>query len=744
MTDRVGQQLGNYRLVRKLGEGGFAEVYLGEHVHLKNRQAAIKVLHTQLASTDVDSFRKEAQTVADLDHPNIVKVLDFDVVENTPFLVMDYAPNGTLRHRHPAGTALVPVTIVDYVKQVAAALQYGHTNKLVHRDVKPENMLLGKRNEVLLSDFGIALVVQSSRYQSTQEMVGTVAYMSPEQIQGHPRPASDQYSLAIVVYEWLCGDRPFHGSFTELCTQHVIAPPPPLREKIPTLPPAVELVVMTALAKDPQQRFASIQAFANALEQAILLDRPVNRAPGVAPLPLRTSTTTPVSPLPPTERAEPQSGAFSLRQSSAQTDANALYREGIIARSQGDLERTASLWQQILDSDPSYGNGTLATQTAQLLQELQPMRIQRLREQAAQANRLGDWQEEIAAWQGVLKLLPADTEAREQEPIARQNQQYAWMYNNAKQLANEGNSIAVRELLEDIWRNAPHYGDPAGLANKLELRVPLPPSYAEAKAAKARAELATQAAEQERRLQAAEENIRLQAAEQERRLQTTEENIRLQATEKKSQLRKDVGGTRAIWFYTICLLFGAGATVGSLGQPWYWAVGVVGVVALIAYIFGFRKVVPFPGMVVIAILSGALTFGLGWSTSTLALPPFDQPQISTLWVVGNRTLWLGRQIDFGLILGAICSALIILMASTNTDTDTGQFSHDFGDPILGCAILSLLPWAIVALLASWFGLGYGYGFGWNLSLIELAISMAAGAGLAFWVFLGRKLSLQKS
>src|SRR5438270_10287817 len=120
----------------------------------------------------------------------------------------------------------------------------------------------------MLSDFGIALVAQSSRYQSTQEVVGTVAYMSPEQIQGKPRPASDQYSLGVVVYEWLTGDRPFHGSFTELCTQHMFAAPPPLRDKLPTVSPILEQVMSIALAKDPKQRFGNMQAFANALEQA--------------------------------------------------------------------------------------------------------------------------------------------------------------------------------------------------------------------------------------------------------------------------------------------------------------------------------------------------------------------------------------------------------------------------------------------------------------------------------------------
>ena len=122
--------------------------------------------------------------------------------------------------------------------------------------------------EILLSDFGIATAAQSSRYQSTQEAIGTLAYMSPEQLQGKPRISSDQYSLGIVVYEWLSGDRPFHGSFIEMASQHMLVPPPPLREKVPDILSPIEEVVMVALSKDPQQRFVSVQAFANALEQA--------------------------------------------------------------------------------------------------------------------------------------------------------------------------------------------------------------------------------------------------------------------------------------------------------------------------------------------------------------------------------------------------------------------------------------------------------------------------------------------
>ena len=267
MTDRVGQQRGNYRLERLLGRGGFAEVYLGEHIFLKT-QAAIKVLLTQLSDEDMESFLKESRTIANLNHPHIVRVLEFGVDETIPFLVMDLAPNGSLRPRYAKNTRLEPSAVAVYLNQAADGLHYAHEQKIIHRDVKPENLLLGKRGEVLVGDFGIALIGQSSRYQSTQNVVGTVSYMSPEQIRGKPRTASDQYSLGIVVYEWLAGERPYYGSFAELCAQHMYATPPPLRQKGPDISPALEQVVMTALEKDPAQRFPTIQAFAIAFEQA--------------------------------------------------------------------------------------------------------------------------------------------------------------------------------------------------------------------------------------------------------------------------------------------------------------------------------------------------------------------------------------------------------------------------------------------------------------------------------------------
>lgn len=268
MVDRIGQQFGSYRLIRFLGQGGFAEVYLGEHIHLRS-QVAVKVLHTRLIARQQEQFLREARTIASLDHPGIVQVLDCGVEHGVPFLIMTYAPHGSLRQLYPEGARLPIAAILSYVRPIASVLTYAHERKLIHRDIKPENILLDGNKEVLLSDFGIAVVSSSSTSPDTKEVAGTIAYMAPEQIMGKPRAASDQYALEIIVYEWLSGELPFRGTFLETCTQHLYAPPPSLCEKTPTLSPALEKVVFKALAKEPHQRFASVQEFVDALEECV-------------------------------------------------------------------------------------------------------------------------------------------------------------------------------------------------------------------------------------------------------------------------------------------------------------------------------------------------------------------------------------------------------------------------------------------------------------------------------------------
>ena len=275
--DRIGMEvdpaiLGSYKILRLLGQGGFARVYLGEH-KLLDTAAAIKVLHLKVTKSLWQDFYDEAHTIAHLKHNNIVRVLDFGLEDDVPFLVMDYAQEGSLRQRHPVGSVLALNTILSYVQQVAAALHYAHSQNVVHCDVKPENLLIGDQQTILLSDFGLATVAQYRPTQNKDNIAGTPIYMAPEQIQGNAQTASDQYALACLVYEWLCGEAPFTGSHNMVIKQHLYLPPTPLRARGIAIAEGIDKVVLRALAKDPQQRFTDILAFAEALAEACQQER---------------------------------------------------------------------------------------------------------------------------------------------------------------------------------------------------------------------------------------------------------------------------------------------------------------------------------------------------------------------------------------------------------------------------------------------------------------------------------------
>lgn len=312
MTDRVGQRFGDYRLTRFIGCGGFGDVYLGEHIQDKTL-GAVKVLRADMRDqTDLQGYVRKLKefineaSAFNLSHPNILPLLAFGLSkEDTPFLVFKYARNGSLRRRHPGGQSVPLASVISYVKPLAEALQYAHDHKRIHRDVKPENMLLGEHNEILLSDFGIAVFAHSANSFEEQNLSGTADYIAPEQILRNAQPASDQYSLAVVVYEWLCGERPFIGSTVELIGQHLSISPPPLRYKNPSILPNVEYVIMKALAKKPEQRFVNISTFALALQQAInvgttplILRMPSVSTPAQVPFAIK-AVSSPVQPVSP-------------------------------------------------------------------------------------------------------------------------------------------------------------------------------------------------------------------------------------------------------------------------------------------------------------------------------------------------------------------------------------------------------------------------------------------------------------
>jgi serine/threonine protein kinase len=278
MTVQVGQVLGAYRLKRRLGRGAFADVFLGEHIHLRTL-AAIKVLRTSLIDQE-DSFLREARTIARLKHDHIVNILDFEIDqqghEQIPYLVMDYAKKGDILERHPRGSQSRPTSeqISLYVEQIASALNYAHTQKqpVIHRDVKPENILIGQDDRLLLSDFGIAVILEQNSNQDSQMVAGTKTYIAPEQIRGNPLPQSDQYALAIIVYEWICGEPPFATrgrDIDEILLDHLQSIPPSLRSRGLNVSPRTEAVLARALAKDPQHRYATINEFAQQLKLAL-------------------------------------------------------------------------------------------------------------------------------------------------------------------------------------------------------------------------------------------------------------------------------------------------------------------------------------------------------------------------------------------------------------------------------------------------------------------------------------------
>lgn len=257
---------GRYRIHRQIGSGGLGSVYLAIDMRLADRFVTIKTTPNQSGHEQM-LWRRENLPLAGLDHPNIVKVFDFGVDKDNLFQVTEYAPLGTLAQRYPRGTIVPLDKVVIYASQLASALQYAHDRGIIHRDVKPENMFLANEDKVLLGDFGLAVFTHAS---SSVEIVGTPLYMAPEQLlEPVVVPASDQYALAVVVYEWLTGDAPFSGgSPMDIMVRKLHESPPSLRSKNPTIPPDVDQIVMIALAKDPKDRFRSVQAFATALEEA--------------------------------------------------------------------------------------------------------------------------------------------------------------------------------------------------------------------------------------------------------------------------------------------------------------------------------------------------------------------------------------------------------------------------------------------------------------------------------------------
>lgn len=269
----IGKMLGNrYEILEQLGGGGMAIVFKGRDIIL-NRMVAIKLLRPEYTSDDdfVKRFSREAQSVACLSHPNIVSIYDVGRENDMHYLVMEYVDGLDLRSIIKQEGLLQPSHVVKIARQVCDALEHAHDNNIVHRDVKPHNILITKSGRAKLTDFGIAREAGTATVTSADTLVGSVHYLSPEQARGEAAgPKSDIYSLGVVLYEMLTGSVPFSGdSHVSIALKHIQNDPEPLAEKNPAVPEDLSRVVMRALNKDPSLRFKSAGEMSYQLEEAL-------------------------------------------------------------------------------------------------------------------------------------------------------------------------------------------------------------------------------------------------------------------------------------------------------------------------------------------------------------------------------------------------------------------------------------------------------------------------------------------
>ncbi len=268
----IGRRIGSWILERELGHGGMGSVYEARHATLRTR-AAVKVLSPGLESEESfrQRFRREAELQVQLRHPNVARVLDYLEDEGRWFLVLEYVDGGSIADRLAREGKVSREQAIAWARQALAGLSHAHQKGIVHRDVKPANLLIGGNGEVVVMDFGIARSDDAPGLTATGATVGTPYYMSPEQIVAPDRVdrRSDIYSLGIVLYELLAGRKPFDaGSQFAVLQAQVNEPPPPLRTIDPTIPPELEAIVLRALAKDPGARYADCESMARELERA--------------------------------------------------------------------------------------------------------------------------------------------------------------------------------------------------------------------------------------------------------------------------------------------------------------------------------------------------------------------------------------------------------------------------------------------------------------------------------------------
>lgn len=270
MTDAVFN--GRYKIIEKIGGGGMADVYKAEDLTL-GRTIALKILHKQFASDEgfLERFRREAQAAAKLNHPNIVSIYDVGDENGIYYIVMEYVPGMTLKKIIQKDAPLSTEKTVHIAMQIAKAMEFAHQHEIIHRDIKPQNVMITDSGEIKVTDFGIARAGTTSTMTRTGSILGTAHYISPEQAQGSiVGPTTDIYSLGVVMYEMATGELPFRGENpVAVALKHINDTPLPPRGVFAAVPESLEAVIMKAMNKNPSDRYRSADALRDDLKRVI-------------------------------------------------------------------------------------------------------------------------------------------------------------------------------------------------------------------------------------------------------------------------------------------------------------------------------------------------------------------------------------------------------------------------------------------------------------------------------------------
>ncbi len=454
----IGQTLGKYQLLKELGRGGFATVYQGYDAGLE-RYVALKVLHPELTRDEVAlrRFQREAMAVARMRHANIIIVYEFgeDPVSGSAYIVMEYVEGDTLKGR--LGKPIPLAETQRIIGDVASALDYAHNRGVIHRDIKPANILITNENQVVLADFGIALLAQNSS-SLTRGLLGTPQYMAPEQALGEPIDArSDLYALGIVLYEMLAGQPPFRGDspLATLALQ-VNAPLPKLRAINPAVPEAVEAMIERALAKDPAQRYPTAAEFRAALQEAA---ESAQSAMGMATY------------------SPDVAAAAQQRQQSGDARLGGLpglYQGMLEAAQEGDWQQVLEFGQAIRTMDPNYRDVVALMARASAQQYAEQNRSGaielKLLEQARVAWQADRWADAVQLFEQALRLAPGTAEVEEalnearrrlaeSEAQARLRTRLERQYIRATMLMDEERWLDAEQVFAQIIAQAPDFRD---------------------------------------------------------------------------------------------------------------------------------------------------------------------------------------------------------------------------------------------------------------------------------------------